>query len=329
MLGKIGQSVENRVPGPGGRGLGKMALAAGLLGGALLVTHGPAMAQSHGGGHGGGGGGGYHGGGGGYHGGGYHGGGYHGGGYGHGFYGHGYYGGWYGGYYPWFGLGYDAFYDPFWAYGPYGYGYDVDGPSYDGAPGYAAGAGAPPPGYVAQGYPPQSYPQQAYGPPSSGPQSYGPQGTVQVTPGSGGGTPTDNSRGFYRWPVGIQSGTCNRPFIQQTALTLTGASPRPGESEVFLGGISVAPVIGGRIGSRLDATDQACATESLELAQTGQTVAWASAAGVLVTFQVTRTLQQGNGDCRDYVVTAQFGSHTNTVSGKACKQSNGSWVAAG
>jgi surface antigen len=302
MISNVKQSAEPRGPK-----LGKIASAAALVAGALMLAPDAAMAQGHsggGGGHGGsGGGGGYHGGGGGYHGG--YGGGWHGGGWRGGYYGG--WGGWCCGLYPGFGFGfgYDAFYDPFWAYGPYGY--DVDGPEYAG-PGYGA-----PPGYADDGYGP---PPPGYG---AAPQGYGPsQGAAPITPSSG--LPTDNSRGFYRWPVGIQNGTCNRAYLQQTASNLQTAT--------FLGGINVAPVIGGRIGPRLDVSDQACATESLERAQTGQTVSWQTTSGVPVTFQVTRTLEQGNSQCRDYVVTAQFGSHTDTTHGKACKQQNGSWAAA-
>jgi surface antigen len=146
-----------------------------------------------------------------------------------------------------------------------------------------------------------------------------------VAPGSG--LPTDNSRGFYRWPVGIQGGTCDRAYLAQTASNLTGASLTPGSTGAFLGGIPVARVIGGRFGPRLDASDQACATESLERAQTGQTISWQTAEGVPVTFQVTRTLEQGDSNCRDYVVTARFASQADTMRGKACKQTNGAWVA--
>jgi surface antigen len=153
------------------------------------------------------------------------------------------------------------------------------------------------------------------------PPAYGPQGAPTAS-----APPHDNSRGFYLWPVGIEGGTCNRAYLQQTASNLSGVSLRPG---AFMGGITIAPAIGGRVGARLDITDQACATESLERAKTGQTISWQTASGAPITLQVTRTAQSDGVNCRDYVATAVFGSHTNTVSGKACKQQNGSWVAAG
>jgi surface antigen len=304
--------------------LGRLASAAALVAGALALSNTPALAQSHGGGgHGGGGGGGggfhgsyaggghggYGGGYGGWHGGGYggwHGGGWGGRGWGYGGFG---WGGWYGGFYPGLALDY-SLYDPFWAYG-----YDAAYPYY-GAPvapeGYAASPayGAPPQGYV-QG---QSYAPQGYI-----------QGSAAVTPN--GNLPTDNSRGFYRWPVGIQGGTCNRAYLQQTAASLQGASLGSG-SGAYLGGIAIAPVVDGRIGGRFDVADQACVTESLELAQTGQTVAWHTASGIPVTFQVTRTSERGDDHCRDYVVTAQFAKGNETAHGRACKEPNGSWIAA-
>jgi len=287
------------------------ALALGLG----LMTPIAAFAQhgGGGGGHGGGGGGGH--GGGGHGGGGYHGG----GGWGHGGWGHGGwgyggwgYGGWgwggfYGGFYP-YGYGLDGAYNPFWAYGPDDY------------------YGAPPAAY-AQGGP------EAYGPEAEGygPQAYGPQSNGQQSqyypPASGpNGMPTDNSRGFYTWRLGVEGGTCNRPLMQQIAANLTGTQPAGLQVGAQLGGIPVQRVIGGRIGPRLDVTDQACATEALEHAPIGTTVRWETASGIPVSFIVTKTVSGQNGqNCRDYEATAQFASHADKVKNTACKGQDGAW----
>jgi len=256
-----------------------------------LFASGPAALAQHSGGGGshGGGGGGSHGGGGGFHGGGFR------GGYGRGW------GGFYGGFYPGYGFGFDPF-DPFW--------YDYYGP--------APLAFGP----VPFGYAP---PLEAYGPP---PIDYyqQPQYSAPIT--SGEGLPTDNSRGFYTWQLGVENGSCNRHYLQQIAGNLTGATPASLQRGAKLGGIAVMPVIGGRIGPRLDFTDQACATETLEHTQTGTTVRWQTEAGIPVTFLVTRTYDSQDGKpCRDFEASAQFGSHTDTVRGGACKFSDGSWRA--
>jgi len=254
---------------------------------ALSLAAVPAFAQHRGGG----GGGGHTGGGGGHvGGGGGHpgGGGWHGGGWGHGWY-----GGWgfYGGFYPWYGYGFG--YDPFWAYG-----YD---PYYTAPLAYG-----PPPAYPA----PEGYDTQQYYPPASGPD----------------GLPTDNSRGFYTWQLGIEGGTCNRPELQRFAVNLTGAQPASLQAGSVLGGIPVQRVIGGRIGPRLDVTDQACAAEALEHAQTGTTVRWETASGIPVTFRVTKTTDSGNNQsCRDFEATAQFASQAQTVRNTACKGQDGAW----
>jgi surface antigen len=278
-----------------GRILPVAALAIGM--GLFMPT--TAFAQHSGGGHSGGGGshgGGaaVHGGGGGGHG-GWHGGGRGGWGHGYGYGGFGW-GGYYGGFYPGFYGGYyDGGYDPFWAYGA---------DAYDDQLAYA----------------PQAAPPQPYGP-----QQYGPE--QQYYPENGAnGLPTDNNRGFYTWQLGIEGGTCNRPQLEQIAGSVTGTNPESLRVGARLGGIAVMPVIGGRIGPRLNLADQACATEAMEHARLGVPVRWQTSSGIPVSIQVTRTSdsQQG-GQCRDYEATAQFGTHTDRVSSTACKGQDGSW----
>lgn len=275
--------------------IGKILPVAALALGIGLMTPTPAFAQ-HSGGHGGGGGGGSHGGGGGFHGGGGHGGGWHGGGGGWHGRGWGWGGGFYGGFYPGWGFYpgfYDGGYDPFWAYGA-----DI----YDNQWAYA------PPYPVAP-------PQQAYGPQSD----YYPESGA-------GGLPTDNSRGFYTWQLGVEGGTCNRPYLQQIAGSVTGANPESLRVGARLGGIAVMPVIGGRIGPRLDVTDQACATEVMEHGRLGVTVRWQTSSGIPVSLQITKTIEgQNDQSCRDYEATAQFASHVDTVRSTACKGQDGSW----
>ena len=163
------------------------------------------------------------------------------------------------------------------------------------------------------------------GPGGPGPDAYGPQ--QQYNPATGpDGTPTDNSRGFYTWRLGIEGGTCNRPELQRYAVNLTGAQPAGLQAGAVLGGIPVQHVIGGRVGARLDLTDQACATEALEHAQTGTIVRWETASGIPITFQVTKTTENQSGPaCRDFEATAQFASQTQRVSNTACKGQDGAW----
>ena len=257
--------------------------------------------------HGGGGGGGHGGGGGGHGGGAVHGGGgFHGGGWGRGGWGRGGWGwgGFYGGFYPWYGYGYgwDGSYNPFWAYGPDDY--------YGAAPAYAPDG-------------PEAYGPEAegYGPESYGPQSYGPQ-SQYYPPASG---PTGGNGGFYTWQLGVEGGSCNRPYIQQIAASVTGGQPGALQVGAQLGGIPVQHVIGGRVGPRLDLTDQACATEALEHAPIGTAVRWETASGIPVTFRITKTTENQNGQCRGFEATAQFASHPDTVRNTACKGQDGAW----
>jgi surface antigen len=168
----------------------------------------------------------------------------------------------------------------------------------------------PPEGYDSQYYPPEGYGSQQYYPPAMGPE----------------GLPTDNSRGFYTWQLGIEGGTCNRPELQRFAANLTGAQPASLAVGTQLGGIPVQRVIGGKIGPRLDVTDQACATQALEHAQTGSRVRWETASGIPITFKVTNTKDNpGEQRCRDFEATAQFASQVQTVHNTACKGQDGAW----
>jgi surface antigen len=283
--------------------LRKSLSVAALALGVGLLSASPALAQRHGGG-----GGGSHGGGGFRDGGGFRGGGGYrdGGGFrGGGFNDHfrGGFGGFYGGFYPGFGFGYDAF-DPYW--------FDLGSAPLYNPEAYVV---APPPAY----YAPQPY---------YGPQAYGQSPQYYPPAQSGAGLPVDNSRGFYTWQLGVESGSCNRPYVQQIAANLTRATPASLQSGAVLGGIPVQRVIGGRIGPRLDITDQVCATEALEHTATGTPVRWQTESGIPVTFTVTRSEdREGSQTCRDYEATAQFGSHTDKVRNTACKSTDGSWRA--
>ncbi len=106
---------------------------------------------------------------------------------------------------------------------------------------------------------------------------------------------------------------------------LTGAQPASMRAGSVLGGIPVARVIGGHVGSGLDITDQVCATESLEHARTGETISWQTASGIPVRFWVTRNYEESGRPCRSFEVTVQTPSGSKISSGAACKMQNGSW----
>lgn len=233
------------------------------------------------------------------------GGGFHGGGGWHG--GPGWHGGWNGGWgwrggwgwgwrggwgwwHPGWGWGW-GWWNPWWGWG-WGWNIGVYDPFWYGydAPSYSA-----PPAYSAPDY---------YGQPPGG----GPAGA-------------ERSGGIYTWNLGIQGGRCDRAYIAG------GPSPASLGSGARIGGIVVSSVIGGRIGPRLDLSDQACATAALELAQPNATVSWTTASGIPLTIQTTRDYQQSDGSaCRDFVATARFASQVQTVHGSACRNHDtGGW----
>ena len=67
------------------------------------------------------------------------------------------------------------------------------------------------------------------------------------------------------------------------------------------------------------------ATEALEHAPIGTAVRWETASGIPVTFRVTKTTENENGQCRGFEATAQFASHPDTVRNTACKGQDGAW----
>jgi surface antigen len=138
-----------------------------------------------------------------------------------------------------------------------------------------------------------------------------------------GAAENDGRGGIYTWNLGIQGGHCDRNYIAGAG----GPGPAGVGSGGQLGGIVVSPVIGGRIGPRLDVSDQACATAALELAQPDATVSWTTAGGIPMTVQPTRDYKQSDGSaCRDFAATARFASQAQTVRGSACRNNQtGGW----
>ncbi|MCP4328136.1 MAG: hypothetical protein GY791_06845 [Alphaproteobacteria bacterium] len=95
---------------------------------------------------------------------------------------------------------------------------------------------------------------------------------------------------------------------------------------VLLGGLA-----GGAIGNMLDQRDQEMAAQStqqaLESGQTGQQTQWVNPdSGHSGTVQPTRTYQTSSGQyCRDFQQTVTVNGRTETATGTACRQADGTW----
>ncbi|MDA1089278.1 MAG: RT0821/Lpp0805 family surface protein [Proteobacteria bacterium] len=92
---------------------------------------------------------------------------------------------------------------------------------------------------------------------------------------------------------------------------------------------------GSEIGKSLDKADKAyaqrTAQDSLEYAQVGQTKEWRNPdSGHSGTFTPTRTYKTSDGaSCRDFETTIYVDGKKETGTGRACRQSDGTWQIVG
>jgi len=92
---------------------------------------------------------------------------------------------------------------------------------------------------------------------------------------------------------------------------------------------------GGEVGKSLDKADRAyaqrTAQDSLEYAQVGQAKAWSNPdSGNSGTFTPTRTYRAVDGaNCRDFETTIYVDGEKETGTGRACRQSDGTWQIVG
>ncbi len=95
---------------------------------------------------------------------------------------------------------------------------------------------------------------------------------------------------------------------------------------VILGGLA-----GGALGNYLDQRDQELAAQNwqqgLESGQTGQQSQWVNPdTGHSGTVEPTRTYQTSSGqNCRDFQQTVTVNGKTETATGTACRQADGTW----
>jgi surface antigen len=91
-------------------------------------------------------------------------------------------------------------------------------------------------------------------------------------------------------------------------------------------GMIAGAVIGGNIGARMDRQDQLNSQRVLESYPDNQASTWTNPnTGNSYTVTPTNTYEAANGPCRDYTTKAMIAGKRETIYGKACRQSDGSW----
>jgi len=102
-----------------------------------------------------------------------------------------------------------------------------------------------------------------------------------------------------------------------------------GKVAATIAGTMLGGFIGGNIGRQMDEADRARAGQILESTPTNQTGSWQNPdSGTSYSVTPTRTYYQDTKPCREYTTEAWIDGRTETVYGTACRQADGSWVAA-
>jgi surface antigen len=100
-----------------------------------------------------------------------------------------------------------------------------------------------------------------------------------------------------------------------------------GRTLAIIGGAVAGVLVGGEVGRRMDARDQACVGEVLEVAPVGRRVQWVDSRITYVVIPGRVVMRQG-AHCRPYTLDMQRGRGWQRTEGWACRRPGGIWVAA-
>lgn len=131
------------------------------------------------------------------------------------------------------------------------------------------------------------------------------------------GSPRCNSESVGRVLGGILGGVAGNQVGKGGGRTLA-----------TIGGAVAGVLIGGEVGRRMDAADQACVGQVLEVAPVGRRVEWVDE-GTRYAVVPGRVAQRSGGSyCRPYVMETHNGRGWVRSQGTACRRPDGVWVAA-
>ena len=129
-------------------------------------------------------------------------------------------------------------------------------------------------------------------------------------------------------PTKEQVGTVSGAVIGGVVGSTIGGGT--GRTVAIVAGTIAGAVIGGKIGAKMDEADRLKAAQALETAPTGKATSWKNPdTGDQYTITPTKTTESSAGPCRDFTVNGTIDGRAETVSGTACRQSDGSWKAKG
>ena len=99
-----------------------------------------------------------------------------------------------------------------------------------------------------------------------------------------------------------------------------------GRDVAIIAGTLAGAYLGSSIGKSMDETDRLKTAHAMESNPTGRASTWRNPdTGNTYTVVPTRTYDTAAGPCRDFTTKAIIGGKEETVYGKACRQSDGTW----
>jgi surface antigen len=131
---------------------------------------------------------------------------------------------------------------------------------------------------------------------------------------------------------GVIDGRCN---LEAVGAVLGGAVGGAIGSQVVKGegravaivvGTVLGAVIGARIGRELEEADRGCIGHALELAADGRPVTWVNPqTGLSYAVTPTRGFKQNGRSCREFTTAVTAKGRKETVTDRACRDSDGTW----
>lgn len=101
-----------------------------------------------------------------------------------------------------------------------------------------------------------------------------------------------------------------------------------GRTVATIAGTLLGGYLGGSIGRQMDDSDRYRAGEALESTPSYESTSWKNPdTGSSYSVTPTRTYYDSDRPCREYTTEAWIDGKRETVYGRACRQSDGSWMA--
>jgi surface antigen len=144
---------------------------------------------------------------------------------------------------------------------------------------------------------------------------------------------------YYRIATLILSGMlltgCQELTRQQTGAVIGGVAGGvlgnqighgSGRTAAVIGGTLVGALVGGAIGRNMDENDRHHAQQALEYTPTHESTSWRNPdTGNAYTVTPIKTYETAEGPCREYETDATIDGRHEVVTGRACRNADGSW----